>query len=180
MRGPRAAEDYSTGDPAAARPLRPSRQSENMPRSMPPLARLAALLIAAAGCVLLVLAEFSTLYEIRVITVVREATDGREHHAYALLVIAVGAALMAYGGIVQGARPAQVGLLVLALAALFVVLAIDYPDVDEEGFTGEAFERAEATPQTGFYLESLGAVLLLIAAVATLALRGSEPDEPGT
>lgn len=144
---------------------------------MPSLARLVAILLAAAGCVLLVVAEFSTLYEIRVITVVKEATDGREHHAYALLVIAVGAAMMAYGGIVGGARPAQYALVALALAALFVVLAVDYPDVDEEGFIGEAFERAEASPQTGFYLESLGAVLLLLAAVATLLLspRSARP-----
>ena len=143
---------------------------EKMPRSMPPLARLAALLLAAAGCVLLVVAEFSTLYEVKVITVVKEATDGREHHAYALLVIAVGAAFMAYGGILGGARPAQFGLLAMALAALFVVLAVDLPDVDEEGFLAEAFERAEAQPKTGFYLESLGAVLLLLSAGATLML----------
>jgi hypothetical protein len=138
-----------------------------------PLARLTALVLAAAGCLLLVVAEFSTLYEIRVITVVKETTTGGENHAYALLVLAVGAAFMAYGGIVKGARPAQVGLLVVALAALFVVFAIDYPDVDEEGFIGEAFERAKASPTTGFYLESLGAVLLLLAAAATLTLTPS-------
>ena len=148
---------------------------------MPPLARAAALLLAAAGCVLLVVAEFSTLYEIRVITVVKESTDGREHHAYALLVIAVAAAFMTYGAIVGGARPAQFALLALGLAALFVVLAIDYPDVDEEGFTAEAFERAKASPQNGFYLESLGAVLLLLSAVATLLLtpRAERPSRGG-
>ena len=146
---------------------------------MPPIARFAALLLAAAGCVLLVVAEFSTLYEIKVITVVKEATDGREHHAYALLVIAIGAAFMAYGGILGGARPAQFGLLALGAAALLVVVLIDYPDVDEEGFIGEAFERAEASPQTGFYLESLGAVLLLLSAMATLLLspRAGAPRE---
>ena len=137
---------------------------------MPPIARATALLLAAAGCVLLVVAEFSTLYEIRVITVVKESTDGREHHGTALLVIAVAAAFMAYGGILRGARPAQIALLVLAVAALAVVLFVDYPDVNDEGFIGEAFERAKATPQTGFYLESLGAVLLLLSAVATLLL----------
>jgi drug/metabolite transporter (DMT)-like permease len=137
---------------------------------MPPLARAVALLLAVAGCVLLVVAEFSTLYEIQVITVVKETTKGHENHAFALLVIALGAAFMAYGGILGGARPAQFGLVALALAALFVVLAVDYPDVNDEGFIGEAFERAKATPQTGFYLESLGAVLLLLSAVATLLL----------
>ena len=151
---------------------------------MPPIARAAALLLAAAGCVLLVVAEFSTLYEIKVITVVKEATDGREHHGTALLVIAVAAAFMAYGGILGGARPAQFGLLALAIAALAVVLLIDYPDVNDEGFIGEAFERAKAEPQTGFYLESLGAVLLLLSAVATLLLTprraAAPPNTPPT
>jgi hypothetical protein len=104
---------------------------------MPPIARATALLLAAAGCVLLVVAEFSTLYEIRVITVIKESTDGREHHGTALLVIALAAAFMAYGGILRGARPAQLALLVLALAALAVVLFVDYPDVNDEGFIGE-------------------------------------------
>jgi hypothetical protein len=137
---------------------------------MPKLARLTALLLAGAGVVLLVVAEFSTLYAIQVITVQKESTTGGGNHGYALLVIAVAAAFMAYGGLVRQARPAQIGLLVLAVAALFVVLAIDLPDVDEEGFIGEAFERAEASPKTGFYLESLGAVLLLLSAAATLML----------
>ena len=141
---------------------------------MPTLARSAALLLAAAGCVLLIVAEFSTLYEIRVITVVKEATNGGEHHGFALLVIGVAAAFMAYGAILGGARPAQFGLLALAIAALLVVLLIDYPDVNDEGFIGEAFERAKAEPKTGFYFESLGAVLLLISAVATLLLSTGE------
>lgn len=141
--------------------------------SMPHLARLTTLLLAAAGCALLVVAEFSTLYAIQVITVQKETTTGGDHHGYALLIIAAAAAFMVYGGIVRGARPAQIGLLVLALAACAVVFGIDYPDVDEEGFIGEAFERAEASPKTGFYLESLGAVLLLLSAAAALTFGAS-------
>ena len=149
--------------------------------SMPPLARLTALLLATAGCVLLVVAEFSVLYAIQVITVQKESTKGGENHGYALLIIAAAAAFMVYGGIVRGARPAQVGLLVLSLAAIFVVFAIDFPDVDEEGFIGEAFERAEASPKTGFYLESLGAVLLLLSAAAALTFgRGSAASDRPT
>lgn len=144
---------------------------------VPPLARLFALLLVAAGCVLLVVAEFSTLYEIRVITVVKDSTTSGGNHGYALLIVALGAAFMGYGALVGGSRPAAFGLLFLAAAALFVVLAVDYPDVGEEGFIGEAFERAEARPRTGFYLESLGAVLLLLGAVTTLVLgRGPDTD----
>lgn len=144
-----------------------------MPR-VPPLARLLALVLVAAGCVLLVAGEFSTLYEIRVITVVKDSTTGGGNHGFALLIIALAAAFMAYGAFAGGSRPAAFGLLFLAAAALFVVLAVDFPDVGEEGFIGEAFERAEARPRTGFYLESLGAVLLLLGAVTTLVLGRDE------
>lgn len=148
---------------------------------MPPLARIAALALAAIGCVLLIVAEFSTLYSIQVITVVKESKTGGANHGYALLVVALAAGFMAFGGIVRGARPAQIGLLLLAIAAILVVFLFDYPDVDEEGFIGEAFERAKASPKTGFYLESLGAVLLLLSAVATLTFtpfgsRFARPD----
>ena len=142
--------------------------------SVPPLARIAALALAAIGCVLLVVAEFSTLFEIRVITVVKDSTTGGSNHGYALLIIAVASGFMGYGGIYKGARPAQLALLLLALAAVVVVFAFDLPDVGEEGFIGEAFERAEASPKTGFYLESLGAVLLLLSAVATVVLSPRE------
>jgi hypothetical protein len=139
---------------------------------------MTALVLAAAGCLLLVVAEFSTLYEIRVITVVKESATGGSNHGYALLIIAIGAGFMAYGGIFRGARPAQLGLLLLAIAAVLVVFLFDFPDVDEEGFIGETFERAQASPGTGFYLESLGAVLLLLSAVATMVLspRGASEE----
>jgi hypothetical protein len=144
------------------------------------MARLLTLILAVAGCALLVVGEFSTLYSIQVITVIKESTKGGENHGYALLIIAVAAAFMAYGGIVRGARPAQYALLILAIAALFVVFAIDYPDVDEEGFIGVAFERAKASPKNGFYFESLGAVILLLASAAALAFSSgaSEPRAP--
>jgi len=135
------------------------------------LLRLGPLALALAACVLLAVAEFSTLYEIRVITVVKDSQTAGGHHGYALLVIAAAAVFMAWGANVGGSRPAALGLLILAVAALAVTLLVDYPDVDEEGFIGEAFEQAEASPKAGFYLETLGAVLLLLSAVATLALR---------
>jgi len=147
---------------------------------VPLLARLIALVLVAAGCVLLVAAEFSTLYEIRVITVVQESTTSGDHHGFALLVIALAAAFMAYGALMGGSRPAAFGLLFLAAAALFVVLAVDFPDVNKEGFLAVAFEQAKATPRTGFYLESLGAVLLLLGAVITIVFGREDADaRPG-
>jgi hypothetical protein len=135
-------------------------------------------LIAA---VLLVAAEFAHLYEVRVITVTVKSVTGGSHHGYALLVIGLAAAVMAVGAVVGGARPAALALLVLAIAALVIVFAIDLPDVDETGLYGRDYERAQADPKLGFYLESAGAVLLLLSAVAIVAFgaRRRDPQASG-
>ena len=136
--------------------------------------RLSLLAGALAGAVALVVAEFLTLWEVMVITVVKDSATGGEHHMYALAVIGVAAGLMAFGAISGGSRPAAFALLVLALSAIAVIGIIDLPDVNEEGFIGVAFEDAVARPKTGFYVETLGAALLLLTAVATLVLRPGE------
>ena len=126
--------------------------------------RLALLSLAIVGVVLMIVAEFTTLYEIKVVTAV--PTGGSEragsHHGYALLVIGLFAAVLAYGAARGGSRPAAAALFCLAVGALFVCLAIDLPDVDETGLIGERYDQAQARPQAGFYLETAGAVLLLI------------------
>jgi len=70
----------------------------------------------------------------------------------------------------RGARPAAVALVVLSLAACAVVLFVDRPVLDDTGLIGRTYDLAEARPGTGFYLESLGAALALVGAVATLVL----------
>ena len=140
---------------------------------------LGPLVLAIAACALLVIAEFSTLYEIKVITVVKETETAGDHHGYALAIIGAAAVLMAWGATVGSSRAAAVALLVLAIAALAVVFAVDFPDVDEEGFIGVAFEQAKATPKSGFYLESLGATALLLSGAAALLFgRSTRGDEP--
>src|SRR3954451_23715975 len=106
--------------------------------------RYGPLALALVACVMLAVAEFTNLYSVHVITVtVAHGTVGA-HHGYALLIIALAAAGMAYGATIGGSRPAAVGLLVLAVAALVIALAIDLPVVDDEGVWGRNFERARA------------------------------------
>jgi hypothetical protein len=119
-------------------------------------------LLGAAA--LLAVSEFLTLYEIRAITAVPDGgTDtGGSHHGYALLVVGIALAAMAWGAVIGGSGPAKLGVVVLTAAALFVVVAIDVPDVNDEGVIGERYEQAEARPQIGFYLETAGVALALI------------------
>jgi hypothetical protein len=137
--------------------------------------RLDTVLLAAMllGALLLIVAEFLPLYEIRAVTAVPEgghhSTGG--HHGYALLVVGLALIPMAWGAIRGGSKPASIAALVLALIALFVALAIDLPDLNETGLIGRTYDQAEARPQVGFFVETLGATLALLGAVGTLVFR---------
>jgi hypothetical protein len=125
------------------------------------------------GAVLLIVAEFLPLYEIRAVTAVpaggHKSTGA--HHGYALGVIGLAIIPMAWGAVRGGSKPAAIAALVLAVIALFVALAIDLPDLNETGLIGRTYDQAEARPRVGFFVETLGATLALLGAIGTLVLR---------
>jgi hypothetical protein len=136
------------------------------------LSRYGLLLLAGLGALLLVVAEFSTLYEVVAITAVvpgGTSTVG-ENHLYAQLLLAVFAVLMAWGAFVGGSRPAAFAVVLVGAVSLFIVLVVDLPDVSDEGLLAETYESAKASPRTGFYLEAIGAVLVLLAGAAAVLL----------
>jgi hypothetical protein len=128
------------------------------------------LALTLIACLLLVIAEFGDLNHIQILTVTRHGVSVGSHHGYALLIIAVVAAVMAFGAW-RGSRPAGLAVAVLGLVALLIVLLVDLPDVDATGLFGRDYEQAVAKASTGFRLEAAGAVLLLFAGVATAAAR---------
>ena len=134
--------------------------------------RFAPLVLLGVAVVLLVAAEFSTLREIKAVTVVPEGglTKGGDHHGYALAVISVAALVMGFGAWRGGSRPAAVAVVALGAAALAIVLLIDLPSLDDTGLIGRNYDLAEAHPSTGFWLELVGAVALLASGL--LLLRG--------
>ena len=142
--------------------------------------RIALLALPLAGAGLLFAAEFSTLYDVRVVTAVPEGGtfDAGPHHGYALGVIAAGIVVMSLGAVLGGSRPAAVALLVLAAAALAIVLAVDLPDVNETGLIGRTYDAAEAEPRAGFHLELAGACAALLGAALILALRPAPRPRP--
>jgi hypothetical protein len=139
------------------------------------MARYAPLVPLVAGALLLILAEFLTVREIKAVTVVPPGgtETGGGLHGYALGLIGLAILPMSYGAVVRGAQPAARALLVLALAACAIVLLVDLPVLDDTGLIGRTYDLAEARPAVGFYLESLGAALALVGSVATLALSQS-------
>jgi hypothetical protein len=126
-----------------------------------------------AGAVLLIVAEFLPLYEIRTITAVPEGgrTSAGAHHGYALLIIGLAMLPMTVGAVRGGSRPAAIALVVLSLFAVFIALAIDLPDLNETGLIGRTYDQAEARPRVGFFVETLGATLALLGSIGTLVLK---------
>jgi hypothetical protein len=136
------------------------------------VARYGPLVPLVAGALLLIVAEFVTVREIRAVTAVPPGgtETGGGLHGYALGLIGLAILPMSFGAVVRGARPAAVALLVLALAACAIVLFVDRPALDDAGLIGRTYDLAEAHPATGFYLECAGAALALAGAVAAFAL----------
>jgi hypothetical protein len=130
---------------------------------------------ALAGAVLLIVSDFSTLVEIKVITVTKEQFSGHEQHSWAMVILGVAAIPMAYGAARRRARPAMLGLVLLGTVALLIALIGDLPDTRSTGVIGERYEEAAAQAGTGFFLETAGAVLLLVAGVGGLMLLSSQP-----
>ena len=141
--------------------------------------RAALLILPLAGLGLLVAAEFSTLYEVRVGDSVApgSATTAGSHHGYALLLVAAAAGAMTFGA-ARGSRPAAVALGLLGLAAIAIALLADRPVTDDTGLYGEAYEAARAVAGPALTLELLGGAAILVGAVALFALSPRDRRDP--
>ncbi|MEA2298506.1 MAG: hypothetical protein QOF77_1442 [Solirubrobacteraceae bacterium] len=118
---------------------------------------------------LLIAADFSTLYEVDVLTVVKAAVAGHSQHGYAVALIGLFACPMTV--LAATRRPAMLGLGVLGVLALAVsAIAGDFHDIHSTGLVGRLYENATAAPKQGFYFETLGGVLLIAAGFGRLLL----------
>ena len=147
------------------------------------VAAVALAVVGVAGPLLLVASDFFALYEVRTVTApVPEGTvTGGRNHLYAMVVLGLAAALMAYGAIRGGSRPAMIALAALGVVAAAIALVNDLPDATGESTLNRSFAYASATayPKIGFYLETLGAALTIIAGVGALLLTGGKPRSDG-
>jgi hypothetical protein len=127
------------------------------------------------GALLLIVAEFTTLFTVHAVGVsapVKSVGTG-SHDSYALILIAVLAVALAWGAAKTGNRWALVALLALGVAALLIALIGDLPDAQASGTIGSmqaGFRSATDKPSAGMYLETLGAIVLMIAGGCGLLL----------
>jgi hypothetical protein len=145
---------------------------------------LTAILVAGlVGAVLLIVAEFTTLFEVHAATSsrpVQTVTTG-SHQSYALLPIAVLVAVLAFGIWREGSRVALLAIGLLGAIALLIALLGDLPDAQASGLVGSStthYATASPTPGAGLYLETLGAVLLVVTCVSGFLLLGPPARRP--
>ncbi len=144
--------------------------------------RAAILAGALLGALLLIVAEFTALYQVHTAastTPVRSVGTGH-NDSYALIPIALLAAALGIGIFRSGNRPALLAIGLIGLVALLIALLGDLPDAHATGLAGSAASRyvnASSTPSAGLYLETLGAVLLIATCVLGFLMLG-RPEPP--
>lgn len=177
---PEADIEYSRGPGASRRARRGSEEPPEAPADGA-AGRPWNLVLALTGlgAALLVVAEFTALLHVRSGAyrgpVVDTVTAGA-HHSYALIPVALLALGLAVAARVTGNRVALAAIGVLGLVGLGIALLGDLPDARATGLLHTAsggYVAAASKPAIGLYLESLGAVVLLLAAGAGLLLSAS-------
>jgi hypothetical protein len=146
-----------------------------------PLARapVGVVLGVVAGAALLVVAEFTPLlrvhsgaYHAGVVATIGTGS----HHSYALIPVALLAVALASAARATGNRLALLWVALLGLVALGIALLGDLPDAHAVGLIrqpGGNYVNASSSAALGLYLETLGAVVLLLSGGVGLLLAGA-------
>ncbi|MGH3260915.1 MAG: hypothetical protein ACRDNS_02860, partial [Trebonia sp.] len=111
------------------------------------------------------------------------ASQGGGRHDYALLLLGAFAIVALAVAVLSGSRPAAIAVGVAGAIALLLFLLIDLPDAGATGLFG-ALVPGKAHPRGGYWLELIGAVVLLLggAGLATVTgpVRTKLGEDPAT
>lgn len=131
--------------------------------------------LGAIGGLLLVLAEFSLVFQVDTLTsgTCEELADasvrdrcranGLEQHSGALILLGVFAVAMALGAARGSSLPAAVALVAVGAVVIAIAVFIDLPKTKADGLLEPFYEEGKASPGAGFYLELAGAALCVVA-----------------
>ncbi|MFN2613016.1 MAG: hypothetical protein ABR536_06585 [Solirubrobacterales bacterium] len=118
------------------------------------------------------------------------ADSAFDRHHGAMLVLAAASVVALVVAGMTGSKPAAVSVAICGGIALLIFLVGDLPDANKIGTLDDArqsFIDAKAEPQSGFWFELIGALVLAVAgtALATMPeyrikLFNREPDEGGS
>jgi hypothetical protein len=145
------------------------------------------LAVGVAAGALAIVAEFSTVSYVTVVTATCEdladprltdrcRLEGNERHSWAFALLGGFAILMAWGATVGRSRPAAAALVIVGGVLLALGFARDLPESSKTGLIGEAYE-ATAHRGAGLWLELVSGVLMVVVGgLALLLLRRSPPE----
>jgi hypothetical protein len=181
---PEADTEYSRGSKGSEPLLAPGSApvSEGTERAGTPV--LAVALTAALGALLILVSQFTALYHVHVATssaAIKTVGTGA-NHAWAPIPIGLLAAALAFAVYRKRSRAALVALAVLGIVTLLIALLGDLPDAHATGIVGSGasqYSEGTSTPSAGLYMETLGAILLLISGGVGLLLLGAPRRPPG-
>ncbi len=185
---PEASTEYSRGPQAsrAGSGASGSGRATTAPDSSSPSGaglRGAVVAVTLVGALLLVVAEFTTLFTIHTATgpLPGHSTSTGSHNDYALIPLAVLVVVLAYGFYVAGSRPALLAIGFMGVLALLIALLGDLPDAHATGLIGGGstrFQTVTAHPSAGLFMETGGALLLLVARVCGFLMIGAPARRP--
>lgn len=129
---------------------------------------LIVVICALVGVLLVIVSQFTALYHVHSATssAPLKTVGTGSNHAFAPIPLALLAVLFAYAVWRRENRPALGALALLGIVTLLIALLGDYPDAHASGLIGTSvsnYVQATSTPGAGLYMETLGAVLLLLA-----------------
>jgi hypothetical protein len=127
--------------------------------------------LGLAGAILAIVAWFSVIIKIQVLTVTPATFTGNDRSGIALLLLGAFAILMIVGS-VRGARPAMAALAAVGLTVLLIAVLRDLPHLNDTNVwqLHDAYEDAQAVAGSGYYLETAAGILMLVSGVALLML----------
>jgi hypothetical protein len=189
---PEANSEYSRGSGPFGRlgsgpfgrRARPRRAAPRAPGSAAPEAAPARAVIAVGallGALLVIVAQFTALYHLHATTSsapIKTVGTGA-NHAWSPIPLALVAVALVYAVYRYGSRAALIGLATLGIATLLIALLGDLPDARSSGLIGSSasgYVQATSSASAGLYMETLGAVLLMVAGgVGSLLLVPGNP-----
>jgi hypothetical protein len=137
------------------------------------------------AAVVLVAAEFSTVSYRTIgigacadrVGVDKCRTVGHDAHAFALIILAAVGLFMAWGAVVGRSRAAAWATAAVGVAVLVITLALDATSLSDKRGLEKLYNDVGTHVGTGFRLELIGGVLLLlVGGLAVQRLRGEEEE----
>ncbi len=183
---PEANSEYSRGSGPSRRLIPAPWQVSSEPASPGPdgagPARAVLAVGALLGAMLVLIAQFTALYHVHSATssAALKTVGTGGNHAWAPIPLALAAVALAYVVYRHGNRAALAGLVALGVATLLIALFGDLPDAHSSGLIGSSaggYVQATSSPSAGLYMETLGAVVLIVAGGVGLLMPapGNQP-----